>query len=89
VLSLVLTLALFAVRRLGAARRRPQLALRDGQAYVAGGAAVIVGAVVFWLAGNASLHGHVRFGVLVCVVGGAIVAAGGWMKDQESAPPGA
>lgn len=89
-LSLVLLATLFCVRSfLPELRGVPELSVSDPAAYVIGGIAEVVGAVVFWLAGNSKLIGQVRYGVFVCVVGGAVTAAGGYLKhlERQPAPP--
>jgi len=87
-LALLLVAALFVVRRVVRLdRAMPRMSVRDGTAYVAGGALEMLGAVAFWTANNARLSGTVRYGVFVCVVGGAVTVAGGYLRQLEPAPP--
>jgi hypothetical protein len=85
--SLLLVAALLVVRNVPEMRRLPELALSDPAAYIVGGAAELVGAVVFWLTNNSRLMGGVKYGVFVCVVGGAVTVAGGYVKHLESHQP--
>ena len=84
-LSLLLVAALFTVRTFFAdTRAAVELAVADPVAYMIGGAAEMVGAVVFWLVNNSRLVGGVKYGVFVCVVGGAVTVAAGYVKNLES-----
>ena len=82
--SLLLVAALFSVRNLVPESRRPELSVSDPAAYMTGGAAELVGAVVFWLTNNSRLVGGVKYGVFVAVVGGAVTVAGGYVKHLET-----
>lgn len=83
-LSLLLIAALFAVRRAAGARERvPTMSINDPTAYMLGGCAELLGALVFWLSNDARTAGTVRFGVLICVVGSALTIAGGYAKLAE------
>lgn len=83
-LSLLLVAALFSVRNLVPESQRPELSVSDPVASMIGGAAELVGAVVFWLTNNSRLLGGVKFGVFVAVVGGAVTVAGGYVKHLET-----
>ena len=82
-LSLLLVATLFAVRNLVPESRRPELSVSDPGAYMIGGTAEMVGAVVFWLANNSKLLGGVKYGVFVAVIGAAVTIAGGYIKHLE------
>jgi hypothetical protein len=87
-LALLLLAALFAVRTVvDESRRLPELSVSDPVAYMIGGVAEVVGAVVFWLTNNTRIMGEVRYGVFVAVVGGAVTIAGGYLKQVERAAP--
>lgn len=87
-LALLLVVALMVVRRVARlSGAMPQMSVRDGTAYIGGGALEMLGAVAFWTANNARLSGTVRYGVFVCVVGGAVTVAGGYLHQLESAQP--
>jgi hypothetical protein len=83
-LSLLLVAALFSLRNLVPAQRRPELSVSDPVAYMIGGGAELVGAVVFWLTNNSRLIGGVKYGVFIAVVGGAVTVAGGYIKHLET-----
>lgn len=85
--GMLLLVALLAVRNLPETRHLPELAVSDPLAYIIGGGAEILGAVVFWLTNNSRLVGGVKFGVFICVVGGAVTVAGGYLKHLESQRP--
>jgi hypothetical protein len=83
-ISLLLLATLFAVRNLVPESRRPELSVSDPAAYMIGGVAEIVGAVVFWLTNNSRFVGEVKFGVFIAFVGGAVTVAGGYVKHLEA-----
>jgi len=87
-LGLLLLAALFSVRNFVPETRRPELSVSDPVAYMIGGAAEIVGAVVFWLTNNSRLVGGVKYGVFVAVVGGAVTVAGGYVRHLETQTSG-
>jgi hypothetical protein len=81
VFSLLLVVALYTVRRVDSVRARlPEMSVDDAKVYMLGGGVELLGAVAFWLGNTAHLTGKVRYGVLVCVVGSALTAAGGYAK---------
>lgn len=88
VASVLLVLALFTTRRLlDEQRRMPELSVGDGVAYILGGSAELLGAVVFWLVNNSRIVGTVQYGVFVAVVGGAVTIAGGYLRQVERSTP--
>ena len=87
-ISLLLVATLFGVRNLVPESRLPELSVSDPGAYMIGGIAETVGAVVFWLTNNSRIVGGVKYGVFVAVIAGAITVAGGYIKHLEGTPGG-
>jgi hypothetical protein len=82
-LSLLLVVAMLAVRHVESLRHIAETSIGDAGAYMLAGVAQMAGAVVFWVGNNGRAPGHVRYAVFVCVVGGAVTVAGGYLKMLE------
>ncbi|HEV7677880.1 MAG TPA: hypothetical protein VGQ42_04880 [Candidatus Dormibacteraeota bacterium] len=80
--------AMLLVVRITAADGGPRLSVDDDVAYLIGGAAEVLGSVIFWVGNNGRLVGGVRFGVFVALVGGMVTVIGGWVKRMEMRPLG-
>jgi len=79
VVSLLLVVTLLTARRVAAVRARlPEMSVRHSVVFMAGGAVEMLGAVAFWLSSDARITGSVRYGVVVCIAGGALTVAGGY-----------
>jgi hypothetical protein len=80
--------AVLLVVRVAAAEGGPRLSVADGVAFLIGGAAEVLGSVIFWVGNNGRLGGGVRYGVFVALVGGMLTVIGGWVKRMETRPVG-